>query len=156
MMAMRYNAAIGITGALAAAALSLWYVAPQGSDFIDLRELTIEDSSTGEDPRILYHRDIHRDFDGTWIVTISRHRDNYDTKGYVACTGNGAASYKMDRDLPPSATNLSWLMQREDRPCRFDPGTYRAELSIVTQTLFGPMHTGITSNYFIVKPPNED
>lgn len=154
----RTGAGLGITmGVLCAVvgfiAMQAWKDAAPASDWMEIGVLHIEDAQPGDDPRINYDRTFKIDTPGTWAVNVFRYRDEKDAVGTIYCSGSGVTTYKAGRELPPAATNLSWLMGREDRPCVFGRGAYKAVVTvIITPDGYPAKIIEKESNYFLVPP----
>lgn len=152
------GAGTGITfGVLAAlmgyVAIQTWKAMTPGEDWIEIKNLYVEDAQPGEDPRIVYDRVLHHDTPGQWAVNVFRYEDEKDVIGTVYCSGSGVSTYKAGRALPPTATRLSWLMGREDRPCVLAKGVYRATITIIiTPDGYQAKTIEKESNYFLVPP----
>ena len=157
----RQNALFGLTIALIVHAV-LYYVVFLRKEWLpadrwfQVLALEVKDAEPGQDPAIVFQRDILLDTPGTFISIVTRHSGKDDRLGTYYCFGQGGSVYVADRKLPPSAVNLSWIMNREGNPCEFSPGVYR--LTIVwTMTPEGYPAKVITkeSNYFTVQKKEE-
>lgn len=127
------------------------------TDWIAVNALTVDDTITGRDPRIVYRRDILKDFAGTFNATVYQYANSEDRTGTVYCQGNGGSDYKAGRDLPPKAASLSWVMNREAMPCQFENGIYK----LVITWLIYPDHypakmLRVESNFFKVSETEEN
>ena len=154
------NAIAGVSLALLSltasyAGIQIWREQRPATDWIEITQLIVRDAEPGVDPRIVYARTIKDAAPADWRVSVSRF-DGDDKVGTTYCVGTGIANYVKARKLPPDAIRLSWLMGREERPCHFTKGTYRATVTItVTPHGYLPKVLTYDSNYFIV-PPSEN
>ncbi len=138
------------------AAIQTWKNYLPATAWMEITEFHVDDAQPGDDPRITYARTFKADVSGTWAVNVLRYRNDKDLLGTIYCAGSGVATYKKDRDLPPTATKLSWLMRREGRECYFEPGIYRAVVTVILSPDGYPTKVvERESNYFLV-PPGKD
>jgi len=155
------NAIVGIAlgGAMAWAgyvAIQYWKAFEPATNWLHIDMISIRDANPGEDPRIAYKREILRDFPATYIATVFRFEDKADTTGTFYCSGNGGSTYKKGRKLPPAALTLSWLMNREARPCILERGIYRVTITYtITPDGYSNKVLTVDSNYFVVPPEDK-
>jgi hypothetical protein len=153
------SAAIGIALAVAvyivgSLAWQQWRSFAPASNWFSVEGIFIADAVEGVDPVVTYSRTIHQDVHAEFTVSITRHAGPLDTTGTVFCSGQGSANYVAGRVLPPAGTSLAWLMNRENNPCKFTPGTYRARtVWVLSPDGFPDKQLTVDSNYFIVNPP---
>ena len=155
------NPFIGAATAIAVSAViyvayDYWKSIEPASNWLRVDEIVVRDAQIGEDPRIVYRREILRDYPATFIASVFRFADKTDPIGKFYCSGQGGSNYKAGRKLPPSAITLSWLMNRESNPCIFTRGLYRLTISYtITPDGYPPKVFSVDSNYFLVPPASE-
>lgn len=72
--------------------------------WMEVQSVHVADTKAG-DPVVMHvQREIHRDFSGTWGVSV---RVMDAGKGFVACSASAISGYKEGADLPDALT-LSW------------------------------------------------
>lgn len=154
----RQSAIIGILLAMAvyiagSFAWQQWRFLTPASYWFEVQGIFIADAEEGQDPVVTYTRTMHVDVNVDYTVTLSRHEGPLDTVGVIACEGEGEANFVAGRELPPAATSLAWLMNREDHPCVLTPGIYRARAVWNLHPDGFPMkQVTADSNYFTVHP----
>ena len=80
--------------------IQLW----PASWWMDVQSVHVKDTKAG-DPVVMHvQREIHRDFSGTWGVSV---RVMDAGKGYIVCSASAVSGYKEGADLPDTLT-LSW------------------------------------------------
>jgi len=80
--------------------IQLW----PASWWMEVQSVHVADTKAG-DPVVMHvQREIHRDFSGTWGVSV---RVMDAGKGFVACSASAISGYKEGADLPDTLT-LSW------------------------------------------------
>lgn len=157
----KHDAVIGIMLAIlvyvaASFGYQQWMMFTPASYWFDVHSISIADSIEGQDPTVDYRPLIKRDVHAEFTVSITRHTTEADAVGVIYCIGSGSANYVAGRALPPAETSMAWLMNREQAPCKFEPGVYRAR---VVWTLYPegyPTKTIVVdSNYFRIKSKAE-
>jgi hypothetical protein len=92
--------AVGLLWLSALAVVHLW----PASYWLEVHSVRVADSDLGQ-PIVMYvERDIHRDFTGTWGVSV---RQMLNGKTHVACAASAVADYQVGSDLPEVIT-LGW------------------------------------------------
>lgn len=163
MMSGKWKANASVGTALGAAvafaahvAVQYWKAWEPATNWLEIEALSIRDAAVGEDPRLVFRRNIKRDFPATYIVSLFRFENEADTTGTFYCSGQGGSYYKAGRKLPPAAITLSWLMGRETNPCQMGRGIYRATVTYtITPDGYQPKVLSVDSNYFVVPPQQE-
>lgn len=118
------------------------------SEWFAIKEVFVPDHVMGEDPQMIYDREILQPFRGFWIVEVQERSAG--TLSYTACTGSGVNDYDLDDHLPGDTVDLSWFVGRE---CKLAPGAYRLRVSIDKSRPGWPVkHTLAYSNLFTVSP----
>ena len=92
--------AIGLLWLAALAVVHLW----PASYWLEVHSVRIADSEAGKPILMYVERDIHRDFSGTWGVSV---RQILDGKSRVACAQSAVIHYPVGSDLPEVLT-LGW------------------------------------------------
>ena len=92
--------AISVLWISALALIQLW----PASWWMEVQSVHVADTKAGEPIRMHVQRDIHRDFSGTWGVSV---RVVDAGKGYVVCSESAVSGYLQGADLPDTLT-LSW------------------------------------------------
>lgn len=136
--------------------LQYWKQYEPASNWLEIESIGIRDAELGEDPRMVFRRNILRDFPATFIASVFRFPSKTDSVGTFYCSGQGGSNYKTGRKLPPSALTLSWIMNRENNPCKFERGIYRLTVSYtIMPDGYPPKGLTVDSNYFVVPPEAE-
>lgn len=132
----------GLAWLTALAAMHLW----PASWWLEISSVRVADGIEGRPVLMHVERTIHRDFTGTWGVTVRALRD---TGTYVACAASAVSDYHIGSDLPEAITLGWWTNGR----CETLPaGTY------IVQTTWQVHGAGIlpaktiqaTSNPFVI------
>ena len=92
--------AISVLWISALALIQLW----PASWWMEVQSVHVADTKAGEPIRMHVQRDIHRDFSGTWGVSV---RVVDAGKGYVVCSESAVSGYQKGADLPDTLT-LAW------------------------------------------------
>ena len=133
---------LGLLWLTTLAAVHLW----PASWWLELDSVRVADGVVGQPVVMHVQRTIHRDFTGTWGVTV---RALEDTGTFVACAASAVSDYRIGSDLPEVITLGWWTNGRcETLP----PGTY------LVQTTWQILGSGImpaktvqaTSNPFVI------
>ena len=82
------------------ATVQLW----PASWWMEVQSVHVKDTKVGDPILMHVQRDIHRDFSGTWGVSV---RVMDAGKGYVVCSESVVSGYQKGADLPDTLT-LSW------------------------------------------------
>ena len=82
------------------ATVQLW----PASWWMEVQSVHVKDTKVGEPILMHVEREIHRDFSGTWGVSV---RVMDAGKGYVVCSESAVSGYKEGADLPDTLT-LAW------------------------------------------------
>ena len=82
------------------ATVQLW----PASWWMEVQSVHVKDTKVGDPILMHVQRDIHRDFSGTWGVSV---RVMDAGKGYVVCSESAVSGYQKGADLPDTLT-LSW------------------------------------------------
>lgn len=87
------------------------------SDFFEVSDVRIPDHAEGDDPLVLYLRDIHRDFTGDWFITLFPE----DRPTRIACDGAGRFRYRSNVELSDNQMPLSRFIGKQ---CGLPAGCY--------------------------------
>lgn len=117
-----------------------WYV---------VRGVFVPDFVQGEDPFIVYDREIRQPFQATWIVEMHPVGDAND---FAICTGSGSNYYEPKETLPDSGVKLfAFYMGKK---CDVPPGEYILETRwTLTPAGFPAKTLQKSSNIFTILPP---
>lgn len=100
---MMLGRAMFLAGLLWLSALAVTHFWP-ASWWLEVHSVRVADSKAGQ-PVVMYvQRDIHRDFSGTWGVSV---RQMLEGKTHVACAASAVSDYQQGSDLPEIVT-LGW------------------------------------------------
>lgn len=123
------------------------------TDWFSVRNISVPDFVEGEDPIIIYDRDIKKSFNATWSVEV--HGATASTN-YPICTGSGNNKYQPGETLPEQGVRLSWFVGRIE--CvHVPPGKYNLEINYEIRPPGYPtkIYTA-TSNIFTVAPKGSE
>jgi hypothetical protein len=90
-------------------------------NFFQINNVSVPNFIEGEDPNIIYDRQVKKPFYATWNVEIHRAGEATD---YAYCTGNGTNLYTPKEQLPDAGVKLSWFV---GKICNLPPGQYTAQ-----------------------------
>ena len=114
--------------------------------YMVVQEIGVPDHTEGDDPVVIYDRDVRKPFTATWTVRIRRVA--LDRLSAPACRGGATNNYSPEKSVPPNIT-LSWYA---GRTCVLGPGQY-------IMTTIWDVHDGPAieqnSNLFTVSPADE-
>ena len=98
------------------------------SEWFVLNELYVPDHKVGDDPLLVYDREILSDHKGFWIAEVQLvDAGGSDGLFQNICTGSGVNDYNMNETLgPDSEVHWTWFF---GRPCVVPPGRYRIMLT---------------------------
>lgn len=112
-----------------------------------VRNVNVPDFIEGEDPLIVYDREISKHFFATWNVEIREINSNGEIN---ICEGSGSSSYEPSDKLPHPGVRLSWYIGKD---CHLKPGTYVMQTTWEMRPPGYPTkETSFTSNQFEVLP----
>lgn len=118
------------------------------SDWFVINEVFVPDHAQGDDPEILYTREVREPFRGFWIVEVQER--GVENLSYAACTGSGVNDYDLDDHIPAGQVSLSWFVGRD---CKLKPGLYRLRVSVDMSRPGWPVKQVLAmSNLFTVYP----
>jgi len=132
----------GLAWLTALAAMHLW----PASWWLEISSVRVADGIEGRPVLMHVERTIHRDFTGTWGVTV---RALEESRMHIACAASAVTDYRIGSDLPEAVTLGWWTNGR----CETLPaGTY------IVQTTWQVHGAGIlpaktiqaTSNPFVI------
>ena len=97
------------------------------SEWFEVSEIFVPDHRVGDNPEIVYDREIRVGHRGFWVVEVQKVSPG-DRAGVfqTACTGSGVNDYDLDDVLVDDTVSWSWFL---GRPCRVAEGTYRIQLT---------------------------
>lgn len=117
------------------------------SDWLTVNNISVPDFVQGEDPAVIYDREIKKVFSGTWNVEV---HGSTASNNYAVCSGSGTNLYKPEEALPESGVTLSWLI---GRICDLPEGQYNLEANWeIRPEGYPPKQYAATSNIFRVLP----
>lgn len=128
-----------------------WLVFAQmapASWWLDVRSVTVADTSANATPTLVVDRSIHQDFAGTYTVDVERRgpRGRYS----VVCSARNSTNYRTDAGFPDPLTLDWWTWPVQ---CQIGPGTYRVETRWrIEPDLFPDKIVQVMSNTFTVGP----
>jgi hypothetical protein len=94
------------------------------SDYFVVNQIGIPNFTLGENPVVLYDREVKQAFSGSFTAEI---QDAANLN--VICPSTKTFNYDPAKQLPREGVTLSWLMYREPLPdCKPPVGTYRVEI----------------------------
>lgn len=112
-----------------------------------VRNISIPDHAEGEDPLIVYDRDVRG------AATINRIVEIHvvaEEKIHPICTGSRLNRYELNVNQPVVGKPLSWFVGKD---CKLKPGQYVAKAYWeVRPDGYPAKHTWLTSNVFTVLP----
>lgn len=117
------------------------------TDWFSVRNISVPDFIEGDDPIIIYDRDIKKPFSATW--SVEAHGATASTN-YAICTGSGTNKYEPGETLPESGVKLSWFIGKE---CSLPEGAYNLEVNYeIRPAGYPPKVYTATSNIFNIAP----
>lgn len=151
MKLTRIDAYAVLTGAVVVAG---WFAyssavkeAIPATEWFSVRNISVPDFVKGEDPAVIYDREVKQPFSGTWNVEVHPVSAAVD---YPVCTGSGTNLYKPNEALPEKGVTLSWLV---GRVCNLSEGQYNLEVNYELRPRGYPAKQySATSNIFRVLP----
>lgn len=122
------------------------------SEWMVVREVFVPHHVVGENPEIIYDRDVLAESRGFWIVEVQR-RDS-DGLNFTECSGAGVNEYETTDVIPGDKVRWDWFIGRE---CAVGPGTYRLRISYdLTREGYPVKSFIVLSNTFNVTGSAED
>lgn len=114
------KASAALTGTLAAfvvglAAVGGWHVLFPPARWYELASVRVNDTFIGQDVTLTPARTIHRDFRGSYTVTVFR--VGPDDRWTQVCTGGLSVPYRTNSALPVPVT-LDWWTAGAEPPCQ--------------------------------------
>jgi hypothetical protein len=122
------------------------------TEWFEVSELFVPDHEVGDDPLVVYDREIKTPFQGFKAVEVERRDGSLDRERFLAsCVGSGLDFYNPDDSLDPASVTWSWFI---GRPCVVPPGTYRLVATWdMRSPEFDPVKRyKVLSNVFTVHP----
>lgn len=117
------------------------------TEWFSVRNISVPDFVKGDDPAVVYDREIRQPFSATWNVEVHPATASSD---YPVCTGSGTNLYKPNETLPENGVTLSWLV---GRVCDLPEGQYNLEVNYEIRPAGYPAKQySATSNIFRVLP----
>jgi hypothetical protein len=117
------------------------------SEWFVVNEIFVPDHVQGENPLIVYDREIRVDVRGFWLVEVQR-RD-IDGLTYTACSGPGVNDYEITDIIPDQTVTWEWFI---GRPCVVDPGVYRLRVRYdFTRSGWPAKQLVVLSNVFTIR-----
>lgn len=92
-----------------------------GSAFMTA-SITVPSFHQGQDPAIIYDRDISRDFRASWLVEVQEVRARRTQS--TPCSGSGVNEYAKGQEIPEAVALFKWYMGKS-APCALPPGEYQ-------------------------------
>jgi hypothetical protein len=86
------------------------------SEWFVVRKINVATAKQGDNPSVVYDREIKKPFTGDWIVEIVRTKDEF-----TICTGSGTNRYEPKDALPKAGVDLIWLVGKD---CKLPVGEY--------------------------------
>ncbi len=116
------------------------------STWLDVRSITVSDTTVGTAPTLEVDRRIGLPFVASWLVEVERHgRQGY----FLECSAEGRSAYRPNAELPDPLT-LDWWTA--PTICNLPAGTYRVETTWTLDLGFaGTRFVRVLSNPFDVK-----
>lgn len=131
--------ALIIAGWMVLVTASMYERARPPSDWLQINNVFVEDTTLGNDPVMDYSRIIKMPFKGNWVAEIQfQHQDG---TWEAECTATGTANYSIDK-LPPDPLTLTWWTYPKDCTPK-KAGTYR-----ISTTWSIELPSGLTKHIF--------
>lgn len=89
-----------------------------------VNEVYVPDFHEGENPKIIYDRQVIEPFRGFYVVEVQKQLNN--GLWWSACSGSGVSDYEVGEAIPQNTVRWDWYISR---PCHVEPGTYRLRSS---------------------------
>jgi hypothetical protein len=125
--------------------------AKPSTDWFEVNILVIPDFSIGEDPKIVYSRNIKQPFNGSWTVDIIHVTDNS-----IVCYNSEKRDYTPGRTLSPEGIKISWFFSSvkwENCSSSLSPGQYTLRASWILEPAGYPVKNyAVSSNVFRILP----
>ena len=108
---------------LIGATLFSYFDSPETIDeWFVVSAFSVPDHKAGEDPVIVFEREIKRPLAGQWSVETQIRKSN--GRFTTVCRGSGLSHYSPDENLPPGGVTLSWFRGL----CHAGEGQYRLQV----------------------------
>ncbi len=118
------------------------------SDYLVVNQIGIPNFTVGDNPKVLYDREVKQPFHATFTAEI---QDAATLQS--VCASTKSVNYSPEKKLPEGGPTLSWLMYREPLPdCQPPVGTYRVQICWTIERLDAvPARMCANSNTFSVR-----
>lgn len=139
-----------IAGVIYSYMVSVKNAAPP-TEWFAVKDISVPDFVQGDDPPVIYNRQILKPFYGDWSVEI--HGTNESTD-YAICAGSGSAYYEPKENLPDTGVSMSWFFGYEAwKGCSLNDGQYVLQTHWKIRPIGYPeKEYSMTSNIFRVLP----
>lgn len=115
--------------------------------FFEVKNVSVPDFIEGENPLIVYDRQVKKTFYGAWNVEV--HQVGGETD-YAYCSGSGANKYEPKEQLPKVGVKFDWFIGKE---CHLPAGQYILQVNWeIHPDGYPPKFQTFTSNIFRVFP----
>ncbi len=115
--------------------------------FFEVKSVSVPDFIEGDNPLIVYDRQIKKTFYGYWNVEV---HSLLGSSEFTVCTGSGQNKYEPKESLPKVGVKLDWYLGKE---CHLPSGQYVLQTNWeIHADGYPPKFATFTSNIFRIAP----